>query len=317
MSAQHVAKTGRSGETPRISVICIFHDEETYLAEAIESVLAQDFDDYELLLADDGSGDRSSAIAKAYVRRHPGKVFYLEHPEHANLGMSATRNLELRHARGAYVAMIDGDDRWIETKLSAQLAILEANPDVGMVCGGYIDWKSWAGGSDETVLIGPVANRKTFPPDTTLAVYPLGRACGPTNLLITRELVEQTGGYEPTFRGLYEDQVFLAKLFLASGVYWSAEIWLKYRRHPQSCTLRATEADYFAARKQFLDWFTSYIARREIPRRRAVQRAVSIARWQLRHPTAFRVWEGMRPFLVRLAKACGLVPRYRRYRQGI
>jgi glycosyltransferase involved in cell wall biosynthesis len=85
---------------PRVSVIAIFFNEERFLAEAVESVLAQDFADRELLLVDDGSSDAITRIAQDYALRHPGKVRYLEHAGHANRGMSATRNLGLSQARG-------------------------------------------------------------------------------------------------------------------------------------------------------------------------------------------------------------------------
>ena len=302
--------------SPRVSVICIFHNEEKYLAECVESVLAQDYADLELLLADDGSTDRSSEIARGYAARHPGKVFYLEHPGHANRGMSAARNLGLRHARGTYVAMVDGDDVWSPTKVSEQAAMLEANPDVGMVCGGYVDWRSWAGGCDESLLAGPVADGKTFPPTTTLKVYPLGRATNPTDPMIRREVVERVGGYEESFPGLYEDQAFLAKVYLETGVLWSTGVWLFYRRHPESCTTGLTKHDYIAARSRFLDWFSAYLATREVPRRRAIERAIAFARWELRHRIAFRLWKEARLRFLAIARVFGADTLYRQYRHG-
>jgi len=301
---------------PSVSVICIFHDEQAYIAEAIESVVAQDFGDYELILVDDGSTDRSSDIAKRYAADHSGRIFYLEHPGHANLGMSAARNLGLGKARGRYVAMMDGDDCWIQSKLSEQVAILEANPDVGMVCGGYIEWKSWAGGTDQIFLAGPVANGKTFPPDTTLAVYPLGRACNPTDPIIAREVVERVGGYETSFRTLYEDQAFLSKVFLETGVYWSARAWLKYRRHPESCTMRISAADYTNARREFLDWFSDYIARRNVPHRRKIERSIARARWELQHRTVYGLTRKVRVALLEAARVLGFETVYRQYRHG-
>ena len=82
----------------------IFWEAERFLEEAIESVVAQTYASWELLLVDDGSRDGSTAIARRYVRRFPDRMRYLEHPGHANLGMSASRNLGIRHSRGSYVA---------------------------------------------------------------------------------------------------------------------------------------------------------------------------------------------------------------------
>lgn len=92
-------------------MICIFYQAERFFSEAVDSVLAQDFPDFELLLCDDGSTDGGTTLARDYAARRPERVRYLEHPGHANRGMSATRNLGLAHARGELIALIDADDR--------------------------------------------------------------------------------------------------------------------------------------------------------------------------------------------------------------
>ena len=79
---------------PRVSVITIFLDEERFLAEAIASVRAQTFGDWELLLVDDGSRDQSAAIARASVAADPKRIRYLQHPGGVNRGMSADAALD-------------------------------------------------------------------------------------------------------------------------------------------------------------------------------------------------------------------------------
>lgn len=295
----------RAVPEPRVSVICIFFNEERFLAEAVDSVLTQDFEDFELLLVDDGSSDGSTAIANSYVARDPDRIRYLTHPGGENRGMSATRNLGLRHARGEFVAMIDGDDCWTPDKLSQQVAILDANADAGMVCGAYIDWRSWSGGQDRICAPGPVAEGITFPPETTLAVYPLGRAQSGTNALVRRAVVEKVGGYEDEFTGFYEDQVFLAKLFLETGAYWSPQVWFRYRRHPASCTLGVDGPQYGAMKTRFLDWFERYLAERDIIGRPAIEQAVGRARWELRHRHLARGRRRVRGLRSRLAAVIG------------
>jgi glycosyltransferase involved in cell wall biosynthesis len=80
-------------DKPLVSVVVIFLNAADFIEEAIESVIAQTFADWELLLVDDGSTDASTGIAKAYAARHPGRVFYLTHEGRENRGMSASRNL--------------------------------------------------------------------------------------------------------------------------------------------------------------------------------------------------------------------------------
>lgn len=121
--------------TPLVSVTVIFLDAEAFLADAIESVLAQSYRRWELLLVDDGSSDGSRGIARRYVERDPDHVRYLEHPGRRNLGMSASRNLGIHHSRGDYLAFLDADDVWLPAKLERQVAILEAHPDVPLLFG--------------------------------------------------------------------------------------------------------------------------------------------------------------------------------------
>src|SRR5260221_13006285 len=109
---------------PLVSAIIIFLNEERFLAEAVESVLAQSFVDWELLLVDDGSTDGSAALAGSFARKHH-RIRYLRHPDRANHGMSASRNLGLDHARGQFVGFLDADDVWLPNKLSEQLAVFE------------------------------------------------------------------------------------------------------------------------------------------------------------------------------------------------
>ena len=85
--------------SPEISCLTIFLNPGRFFETALESVLAQSFSDWELLLVDDGSTDGSTEIAKEYAARYPERIRYLEHPEHANRGMSASRNLGIRHTR--------------------------------------------------------------------------------------------------------------------------------------------------------------------------------------------------------------------------
>ena len=95
---------------PLVSVVLIFWNAERFIAEAIESVFAQTYRTWELLLVDDGSSDSSTTIARSYSERDPQHMHYLEHPGHVNHNMSASRNLGIGNAQKAYVAFLDTDD---------------------------------------------------------------------------------------------------------------------------------------------------------------------------------------------------------------
>src|SRR5262249_2775109 len=132
------------GPGPEVSIITAFRDAGAFLKEAIESVLGQTFSNWELILVDDGSVDVSTETALQYAQSWPEKIRYLEHTNHSNRGLAASRNLGLRNASAKFVGIIDGDDVWLPTKLADQLAMLRAFPTAGFLfgCTGY-----WNGSS--------------------------------------------------------------------------------------------------------------------------------------------------------------------------
>src|SRR5260370_9964015 len=91
---------------PFFSVIVIFYNAQRFLREAIDSVIRQTEQSWELLLADDGSTDESATIARECANQMPGKIRYLHHPDRRNHGMIATRNLRIRHSRAPWIALL-------------------------------------------------------------------------------------------------------------------------------------------------------------------------------------------------------------------
>ena len=132
-----------------VSIITIFLDEELFLSEAIESILAQTYSYWELLLVDDGSTDSSTAIALKYAEQYPDKICYLEHENHQNKGMSTSRNLGISKARGDHITFLDADDIWLPHKLEQQVAIMDSQPDAALVCGRTQWWYGWTGKTED------------------------------------------------------------------------------------------------------------------------------------------------------------------------
>jgi glycosyltransferase involved in cell wall biosynthesis len=271
----------------------IFLNAERFIAEAIDSALAQDYGDLELLLVDDGSAEVCASLARSYAERFAPFVRYLQHEGGKNRGMSASRNLGLRHAQGELVAFLDADDAWVSHKLREQVAIIDAHPELNMVCGAVRYWRSWNGGVDRIIPSGHVQDRVVEPPETTLRLYPLGRAAAPcpSDLLLRGSTVAALGGFEEHFTGpkqMYEDQAFLAKLYLSSPVYFSSRVWLSYRQHDDSCVAEVKRnGQYDEVRSYFLDWLAGYLASQP-QRSLRVQAALSGAQWRNDHPRFFR-----------------------------
>ncbi|MGK5169809.1 glycosyltransferase family 2 protein [Geodermatophilus sp. CPCC 205761] len=275
-----------------MSVIMIFFNGEEFMDEAIRSVMGQTTAEFELLLCDDGSTDGSTAMALDWVARCPGQVRYLEHQGHVNRGMSATRNLGIAAARGDFIAFIDADDVWHAGKLIDQLAVMDTHPELGMVCGTVRYWRSWAGGGDAIKPTGHVQCRVVRPPETSLCLYPLGGAAAPcpSDMLLRRDAVVSVGGFEEHFTGvrqMYEDQGFLAKLYLRWPVYFSDAVWLDYRQHPDSCVATVLrDGRYHEVRSYFLTWFEGYLSGLPNGGPPAVRRALTRALRPYRRPLA-------------------------------
>jgi glycosyltransferase involved in cell wall biosynthesis len=280
-------------------VITIFLDAERFLDEAVESVLAQDYPSWELLLVDDGSTDRSGAIARGWAARHPDRVRYVTHPGGVNRGMSASRNLGIVHARGSLLAFLDADDVWLPHKLTVQVGLAAEHPEVGMVCGPTQYWYSWRNDADAAKdalrEIGVPGDTVVHPPELlTGMLREKVNAPATCTALLRRETVEEVGGFEESFLDMFEDRAFFAKVYRTVPVYLTSSCHDRYRQHDDSTSAQAVRAGTFhpaelsPAHRVFVEWVAGYLWGVG-ERRPEVLAAVEAALWPYRHPTRARV----------------------------
>jgi glycosyltransferase involved in cell wall biosynthesis len=284
---------------PLVSCVVIFWNAERFLAEAIDSIRAQTYAAWELVLVDDGSTDGSTAIARRLAAADPARIRYCEHPGHANRGMSAARNLGVREARGAYVAFLDSDDVWVPEKLAAQVAVLDAHPDAAMVYGRTLIWYGWTGrpedaARDHVYDLGVPPDSLVRPPALFFLLLE-NRVQTPTtcNAMLRREVFETLGGFDERFRGMYEDQVFFAKVHLEHAVYVAGACWARYRQHAGSASTAAERGDYHATRRPFLGWLARYVRERGFTRDPRIRDAVRREWWRCHYPRLHRLIPGM------------------------
>jgi glycosyltransferase involved in cell wall biosynthesis len=249
---------------PLVSVVLIFLNEERFLEEAVKSVRDQTLADWELILVDDGSTDRSTLIARDLAAEDE-RIRYVNHAGHENRGRSESRNVGATHATAPYLAFLDADDMWAPGKLAEQVDLLESMADVAMVCGALLYWYSWdpvATKADVVLLTGGMADRRLDPPEAALTNYPLAHEAGAgVDLLVRRSVFDAVGGFEDRFRGMYDDQALLIKVFLRYPVYISSRAWIRYRQHETSCCAQTTWIDYWRLRSEFLDWLQEHVDR--------------------------------------------------------
>lgn len=110
---------------PKISVIIPTHNRDKYIEKAIKSVLKQTYKNYEIIVVDDGSTDKTEKIVKRFVKKHPKKVRYIYQK---NKGPSAARNTGIKKAKGKYIALLDSDDEFLPKKLKRQIAYIKKRP---------------------------------------------------------------------------------------------------------------------------------------------------------------------------------------------
>ena len=291
-------RRAKRGHQTLVTVAMIFLNAEKFIREAVESVLAQTYGRWELLLIDDGSNDRSTAIARGYARNHPRKVRYFEHAGHRNLGMSTSRNLGIRQAKGEFITFLDADDVWLKDKLQDEVTLLESHTEVAFLCAPAQYWYSWTGTREDAGR--DFIQHFAVPPDTPirppalLTQFLQDEWASLHGIVVRCTAMRALGGYEESFRGMYEDQAFLAKLCTHYSCYVAGKCGYCYRQHPDACTaISHRTGKTWHAREDFLRWLEGYLARSTVNdvRLRQVLRKVM---YPFRHPVAFRALQLLR-----------------------
>jgi len=320
-------------QKPLVSVIIPFLDAGNFIQEAIDSVLAQTCPDWELFLVDDGSTDGSTAVALRYMREYPRKIRYLQHPDHENRGMSASRNLGIRQSDGEFVAFLDADDIWLPEKLAEEIEVLRAYPEAAMMYGRTLRWYSWTGKLKDLELDymdnpGIETDTLVEPPQLVTGFLEDEETVASTcSVLIRRKTFERLGGFEETFHDLYEDMVFYTKVFLKEPVAVSSGCRGWYRQHRKNSGFGAIETGQWhparpnPARQRFLNWLARYISEQGVENDQ-LWRALQTELWPYHHriiSTPLVVWRYMKWRMQGVAKLRGRVmrPTTRRWQRAL
>lgn len=284
---------------PLVSCVINFFNAEKFFQEAIESVLAQTYHHWELLLVDDGSTDGSTQIALEYAQKYPDKVYYLEHENHQNKGTSAARNLGMQKAQGKYIAFLDADDIWLPHKLEKQVALLDAHPTVGMIYDSLYYWYSWTENPEDVsrdyeaeIWNFPDKTILEYPEYLTLFVQEKVLVPSPTCIVIRRDVMTKVGGFEESFRDLFDDQVFVAKMSLEAPIMLMRGFLEKWRRHQDSCTFKSENitGEGQRMREVYLNWLEQYFLKLEI-KEEQLWRVLKQQLLPYRSPRLYQFWQ--------------------------
>mgnify|MGYP001149889808 FL=1 len=182
---------------PRVSVIIPAYNAAGHVRRAVDSVLAQSFQDYELLLVDDGSTDATRAVLAEYGDR-------LRLLAKTNGGPAAARNHGLSHARGEYVAFLDADDYWQADKLRQQVDLLDARPEIGF-CSTATEVVDSAGRPAGNWPCRPDAG----PLPDILFLHGTVISGSTSGVLARKRLIDALGGFDETLRGFEDPDLWI------------------------------------------------------------------------------------------------------------
>jgi len=215
---------------PRVSIVVPCHDAAPWLAETLESALAQTWAEKEILVVDDGSADGSLAIARSFENRGVRVL------AQANRGAAAARNAGMQQARGDYVQFVDADDLLTPDKLAAQVALLESH---GRDCVATCRWGRFAGDPATARFIDDDLFRDLAPLDFLLLHTGNHRMMHPAAWLTPRRVADRAGPWNEAL-SLNDDGEYFARVVTAARriVYSPAGATLYRSRLPGSLSRR-------------------------------------------------------------------------------
>ena len=215
---------------PKISVIMPAYNAEKYLREAIDSILAQTFADFELIVINDCSRDGTEQIILSY---QDPRIVYLKNEK--NLGVAGTLNQGLKVAQGQYIARMDADDRSVPTRFEKQVAYLDANPKT-VLCGSKVTVFS----DDGAQRVGHYPTEDAQIRAALLFACPIAHP----SVMIRRDALQAWNlRYEEAFEKV-EDYRLWSRLAECGQLHNLPEPLLYYRKHPGQVCATSPQVQY-------------------------------------------------------------------------
>jgi len=273
-----------------VSVIMAVHNEERFLAEAVESVLAQSFGDFELLISDDGSTDRTPELARALAERDPERVRVLRGERNQGKPFALNRALEVR--RGELIAWLDGDDVMLPDKLERQVAALDADPQAA---GCSHDAEMFDSDSGEVIgLFSRVANGSPLRSGGIEMWFDPTYKMLPSATMIRSSLCPP-GGFDERLT-FTNDWLFDVEVFRHGRCIAIDDVLVRYRRHGDNFTTRAAQSG--VSFEEGLMTMTIVTARYPQLQRRARTVSAAIMLGQARRHAGLHEWRRARQYAV-------------------
>jgi glycosyltransferase involved in cell wall biosynthesis len=207
---------------PKVSVIIPTYNSARYLPDAIESIFSQTFQDFEIIVVDDGSIDNTKGILSDYLNKYPDKIKYLYKE---NGGCASARNYGLKKAKGMYINFLDSDDVFLPCKLEVQTKLLYEHPEVGFVYSNSIHFNEKD--KREYLFEAVKPDKEVYLAEKLFTDLRLDIATA----LFRKECFEVAGNFDEEMRW-NEDTEILLRIAINFKAYFFPEPTSKYRIHP-------------------------------------------------------------------------------------
>jgi glycosyltransferase involved in cell wall biosynthesis len=225
---------------PRVSVVICTYNQEQFVRDTLDSVLAQDYPELEIIVTDDGSTDGTPGILTEYEQRYPGKLIAVLSA--VNTGIPGNINRGLARRTGKYVAWLDGDDLMLPTKIEKQARFLESRPDA---IGCYHDADVFD--SETGTSLGPMSVLYNGSPELKqglLGDWMRPRYFASPSSIMARSSAIPKNGYDERMKYLSE-ALFFIEVFRNGPLLAIDEVLVRYRRHGANVTASKNARDLF------------------------------------------------------------------------
>lgn len=210
---------------PLVSVVIPTYNSVCYLTEAIDSVLAQTFQDFEILVVDDGSTDETATILE---EKYKDRIRYLHK---ANGGVSSARNFGIQRAQGKYIAFLDADDIWMPEKLATQIEAL-AKDEKSKVC-----YSSLLICDEDLNYVG--LNLSPRRDDIISDLLLIGNVVAtPSSVIAEMELFHEVGAFDVGLSQCADWEMWI-RLSTKTGFIYIDQPLVKYRQHGSNMSRNA------------------------------------------------------------------------------
>lgn len=233
---------------PLISICVPAYNAERFLPATLESIRAQRFSDWELIVTEDGSRDSTEDIVREFARSVPQSVRYDRHTE--NLGLPATRNTGIASARGEWIALLDSDDVWTTGHLESVAALIPGT-SAELIHAGSVLFDSDSG--RELEVRAPSAKVVSeFPRSLFNGEYIIQ----PSSVVLRRRLWEDVGGFDPTFRYVEDREMWIRCARTGAQFVYTGLNTCLYRKHAAAISRHGFAMALASARvfEKNIDW---------------------------------------------------------------